>query len=832
MSSTHHLKLPGLAALLLLAVPFTGFAVDPTDNPVAAFYSGDPHEADYAWVDELAWENVTNVLSYGAVADGNGAGDGVGVTDNLAAFHAAIAAAYESGGGVVYIPAGTYYLSDHLYLKSGVVLRGATPVQTDSHADDFAPPSKLEFPKYVFDKLANGGAGNPNSGAFKFIYVEENGYASNLGLVWLDINRAGISLSSDGDGTHNRLVFGTRTNNVASPDAGVPALTKVINSVELPFQHAWQRYSYRFVNNISVFGQRNVLVANNRCNDKHHAVDHALPGWESIETDDFLQVDYIVQDTKRIFGSDSNAFIPLQEEHNPWFSYTNHYGIYVRGASGSAWGAAPFETPTLFRTGATVRDNWVYTTMRVGYHLSGYGLKVLNNVKRDVSGKAWWIYPTGLGTITGATTLENRSMDISGSQILVEGNDLEVERHRAFDSQYYTTDGEGILIQECCGGTTLDDIRIINNTSNAYIGVYKMPYTRNIDISGNTLTFSTTAGALIYVSANKNGGQAPMFDVTIDNNVFTGSGGIDMSSRSGGARVFVTDNTLNGGKIKYPDIISTVIGNTGYSSLTADPVGTVRDYPVLELEDPTTGGFLPAGETTLRARVTGSLLNPTPANSAELPDISLVEIYVDTMLLASFTSNVLDPGSVAWLYETPWNPAPGYYQLSAKAVPTGYSGPYTSTEWFTISDMIPVQVDAGAGGDKHALWLGLHFPLETDPLVIGDDVDVDLDGLPNLLEFALGSNPNHPDPAVAPSMVMGPSSVHLHFRLRDDLGDTVHYKVLSSNDLETWNEVSRTALAGVTSGGSLPAGVSMYEYVLPSSPTAPVMLKLQINRQP
>lgn len=822
------LSLLQAAAYALIFMLSPGYAVDPTDNPVAAFYAADPHGADYTWVDELAWETVHNVLDYGAVADGNGVGDGVGVTDNLAAFSAAIAAAHAAGGGVVYVPAGTYYISDDLYMKAGVVLRGAAPAVTDAHADGFAPPSKLEFPRYFFDPLANGGQGNPNSSAFKFIKVEDNGYASNMGVVWLDINRAGISMASDGDGTHNRLVFGTRTNNVGSPDPGIPDLTRAVNGVELDFQHAWQRFCYRFTKNINVYGQRNVLVGNNRCNDKHYAVDYQLPGWESLETDDFMQVGYIIQDAKRAFGSDTTAFVALQEQHLPLFNYTNHYGIYVRGSSGSIWGAAPYETPALYRTGVTVRDNWVYTTMRVGYYMSGWGLKVLNNVKKDLTNKVWWIHPTGVYSLAGATTLENRGIDISGSQILVDGNELQVERHRVNNGSYLSTDGEGVLVQECCGGTTLDDVTVSNNTINAYVGIYKMPYTRDISITGNTIT---DAG-FIMVNANKNGTMAPAFGIDVSDNVFTNTSGINITASSGGNNITVNNNTLNGGGITYPDGISSLSGNTGYASLSPKVVGAVRDYPILELEDPSTGGFLAPGETTVQARVTGSLLNPTPANSAELPDISLVEIYIDTMLLASFTTNVLDPGSTAWLYEAPWNPAPGYYQLSAKAVPSGYTGPTTSTEWFTVSDMIPVQVRTGSPGDLHAAWLALHFGPETDPLIIGDDADPDLDGLKNLLEFAVGGNPNEPDPELAPSMVMGPSSVHLRFHLRDDLGDNVHYKVLSSSDLSGWSDVPRTALAGVTSGGSIPPGVSLYEYIMPSVLTAPTLLKLEISRQP
>jgi hypothetical protein len=827
--------LHGLARCCAGLIPLSLGAGVPTDNPVAAFYAGDPHAADYAWVDLLAWENVHNILDYGAVADGNGVGDGVGVTDNRAAFHAAVEAAYLDGGGVVYIPAGTYYFSDHLFLKSGVVVRGATPAQTDAHADDFAPPTKLEFPRYFFDPAANDGAGNPNSSAFKHIYVDDNSYASDIGLVWLDINRAGISMSSDGDGTENRLVFGTRTNNVAIADSAIPQLTRTVDSVPQPFQHAWQRFSWRFGRNIHVFGQRNILVGNNRVNDKHYIADHQLPGWETIGNDDFLQVGYIIQDTKRAFGSDSTAFVALQEQHRPWFRYADHYGIYVRGSSGSVWGAAPFENPSVFRPGATIRDNWVYTTMRVGYHLSGWGLKVLNNVKKDHGTKPWWLHPTGLTSVSGAQTLENRGIDISGSNILVEGNELEVHRHRVNNGGYFSTDGEGILVQECCGGTTLDKVFIRDNLTNSYIGIYKMPYTRGIEVTGNTLSLrdgSSNDPAYIMVHADQNGSQGPVFDILVADNTYTASGSILVRGTSGGGGVVIRDNTLAGGGISYPDGITSLSGNTGESGLTPLAIGGVRDHPVLVLEDPSTGGAVAPGETTVRARVTGSFLNPAPADASGLPEIVEVDIYANQTRIGNFTTNSLDPESVAWLYETGWRPAPGYYQLSAKAVPAGYSGPYTSTEWFTVSDVIPVVVGGASGDDLHASWTAAHFPGETDPQVIGGEADPDQDGLPNALEFAIGADPTTPDPALAPAMIMEADSVRLRFRLRDDLGGKVHYRVLQSTDLQAWSPVPATALAYVREGGDLPAGVKEYEYVAPSSPSAPVMLRLEIRQKP
>jgi carbohydrate binding protein with CBM6 domain/pectate lyase-like protein len=62
---------------------------------------------------------TTTPQAYGAVADG--------VTDNTAAFQAAINAAYNQGhraGGVVYVPAGTYAFHGNLILPQGVTLHG------------------------------------------------------------------------------------------------------------------------------------------------------------------------------------------------------------------------------------------------------------------------------------------------------------------------------------------------------------------------------------------------------------------------------------------------------------------------------------------------------------------------------------------------------------------------------------------------------------------------------------------------------------------------------------------------------------------------------------
>lgn len=65
---------------------------------------------------------IFDVRDYGAIADGTLEANGG--TDNTKAFQHALNAAGKNGGGVVFVPGGTYYLKDYLVVPSGVVLRG------------------------------------------------------------------------------------------------------------------------------------------------------------------------------------------------------------------------------------------------------------------------------------------------------------------------------------------------------------------------------------------------------------------------------------------------------------------------------------------------------------------------------------------------------------------------------------------------------------------------------------------------------------------------------------------------------------------------------------
>ncbi|WP_017662387.1 glycosyl hydrolase family 28-related protein [Baaleninema simplex] len=469
-----------------------------TENPIAAAYGN----SAYPWTNEIRWQCVYNIEDF----PGNSLDE---------RFRVARDTASNNGGGVVYFPAGTYRFSENLELADGVVLRGATPAVTDAKSSEFRPPTRLEFPKY---EPRFSGNGTPNETAFKQILTKDANRDSKIGLVDLDIDRAGIKFSGNPKITESRniVVFGIRSNNVAEPDPNVP---------DRSFQKPWFRYSYRFAANIDIDARENVLVANNRVND-------------SI-TDNFDQPGYTVK------SLDRTEVITYNDGSKVPFHYGNHYGIIVNRSGRFEPSETPETAPELFRKGVTIRDNWVYHTMRVAIHAAGDGLIVRDNVIRDDRNKQWWTDATGLREPRGANTLENRGIDWSGWNVEVIGNDFEVYRHRLGSTNYLSVDGEGILIQACCGGTTVNGATIRANRGNAYIGLYKVGDIRNVAIADNDIEPPAYADtSAVYVVADTNDRPHSMENVRVENNRVGGS--ITVSAKAGGRNNLVVNNRGDG----------------------------------------------------------------------------------------------------------------------------------------------------------------------------------------------------------------------------------------------------------------------------------------------
>ncbi len=544
-----------LGGLAMVTVGISPALSQQTSNPYK-----DKYRTDFHWTDSLNWTNVVNVTTLGAIANDN--------QSDQAAIEAAITqAAADPRGGVVWFPAGSYNLTEDLHIKSGVVLRGETPTVTDAKDAAFNPPSKLEFPQYILGDTSLGG--NPVSTAFKEIVNDEGG-TSNIGFVWLDINRAGIhvhpnydslgrSISAGGNNANwqprefnrNCLVFGVRNNNVAIPQSDIPSGQ----------QRPYQRFSWRFSSNLDLNVGANCTVANNRIND--------------AVTDDF-NVDNYRATNNRLLPINGGTYV---------FSYTDHYGITlnrskIRRVNGIQkiepyfWYPSPREEPSLFRKGMEVRDNWVFRTMRVAIIASGQGLVIDGNIIKDRSNKSVALTPSGLGILTNySATFENRGIDFSGWDVTITRNDVEVRNHSFPPSQYNSIDGEGIMNQGNSGGTQVDGIiakhNIVNSNvdrgTNPGFSCYKTGNINNVLVDSNEFTGSN---GLIMIVADQNGRNAELSNVQITNNI--NAKNIEALGTLGGTNCLIDNNTNSRAGSTIEASCHVVLGpnNVTYSTIT------------------------------------------------------------------------------------------------------------------------------------------------------------------------------------------------------------------------------------------------------------------------
>ena len=157
-------------------------------------------------------------------------------------------------GGVVYFPAGEYFLHEHLKLAGGVVIRGADPTgETEARNAKYSLGTRLEFPRYVPEFRRQR-------------YIQRDVFQRH------PISRAGCSKQLrrgqrlDQSGAHpfwrrhqhragqNRIVFGCILQNAALIDEHVP-------DAKLG-QHAWQRYTKWHQAAIHVYTGENALAPN------------------------------------------------------------------------------------------------------------------------------------------------------------------------------------------------------------------------------------------------------------------------------------------------------------------------------------------------------------------------------------------------------------------------------------------------------------------------------------------------------------------------------------------------------------------------------------------
>ncbi len=667
--------------LILLCVFAINAYSQPTTNPVLTKY---PLKTAH-WTKDLKWNLVTDVTVTNAVVLNTSFSDpkfpnaaaSVWVIDsvNLAAIMNGIST---GGGGVLYFPAGDYIFDFDVYLPSNVVLRGATPPadKQDALLNTFSPPTHFIFPKYLYN---NSGVGTARQTAFKHIHGASS--VDNAGLIWLTINRAMINflpapaewsttiLPADEppySGTYtqpqpktvseNIIIMGVRNTNAVEADKDVPNAN----------QNAWQRYPNRRTGNVNVFVYKNGFIANNRINDveacayfgdgnpyngdAHHPTELGAEVASAYANTTYTiqSDDYAIPNYKNGLGVDVGTIK---------FVYNNHYGMMINRGKlayypatkmtnwfGTIWGYTAIEEPASMGTNIEVLDNWVFKTMRPALQVGGNGIEVRRNITRDWKQKEdvvnnVFIGPDGRSTPAGATTFENRAIDISGWNCLVDSNFIEAYRSKV--GGYLSTDGEGILHQES-SGSTINGMIITNNFSYNYIGLYKSKNIYNANISNNKLY-----GTNLLVQADHNGGPASCFNVTVSNNIVDND--ISLLGSNGGANCFADGNETGGNLIISCYVQeSNTAGNIAWRAASGIS-GVIATGPCIDMVVPSVSISNPATNTYI-ADIPALPVNlGVQASMTGISDFSFwkIKLFINMMIIT-------DSLNVDGSYTYPW----------------------------------------------------------------------------------------------------------------------------------------------------------------------------------
>jgi hypothetical protein len=126
--------------------------------------------------------------------------------------------------------------------------------------------------------------------------------------------------------------------------------------------------------------------------------------------------------------------------------------------------------------------------------------------------------------------------------------------------------------------------------------------------------------------------------------------------------------------------------------------------------------------------------------------------------------------------------------------------------------------------------------------IAGDMVDRDLDGLPNLLEYVLASDPNNSNPAGAPQVTNVNGRLTISFTRNVNATDVTLVVVASDSPAGPWSELARstagqTLTASVTGGAVTETGsgatraVQVSDVFAPDDPAHPTrFLRVRVER--
>ncbi len=508
---------PLIPAALFLAPAFL-FAV-PSDNPVATHYAGD--DGYPAWSDRIAWDNVIDMSAYT-----NGATE-------FERFENARDELHAQGGGVLYYPAGDYDFTDMpadgpegrgLMLRSGVVLRGATPTGDRwARGDGGGEDGVLELPtRFHFGFTERAGTGVTPSGDtprdWNFVGLIPSGYEGvadvhDIGVAWIHFAGAWIfwGFELDWDGTTTYADAGGWKSGVVHPDWA----DRVADGTYHWDFFAGSGFARRPVGDGAGPGRLVFGCVFEDSAPVNNAVMEARPngnfGPDGYFTQKFgarIQVhgsevfiaNNVMPKSRRSFlyrqfvgrnpQQSNNANEWIHEEHTIVFDYNYVSGVDVNNELLNPFVPESRRTPdysdnVYFLPGVVVQDNYVYNHGRKGFNIGGAYAVVRNNTNPravfgpvlpqeygPASGQEYFMTMDGYvevkrgGSGSISDTL-SRAFDLVAGPLWVDGNTFAAAR------SFHANDGEGILCQDH-GGTQLYSWAVTRNSGPEYMAGYNV----------------------------------------------------------------------------------------------------------------------------------------------------------------------------------------------------------------------------------------------------------------------------------------------------------------------------------------------------------------------